>query len=181
MRNSLKWVQRLVRLTSLKMPKALSRQMLARGHQQALKHWLSRASFLTYSVSLPYTVHTFTGLAASIIAIAFVSWLIFRTPRQKSVELAIVMNDANGQIGLRADGSIVGLEVVPELGESARNTLNSRAFHKLPILADLIGDQGVPRGRPRNGLPFALNSPVGTVVVTDQPTFEWDAHVVTRL
>lgn len=122
---------------------------------------------------LPLPLVPTAALAALLIAAA--GW--FTLTSREGRPLAIALNDGGGRVGLNANGEVVAPTELPaSYREVMERALTRPQLRFPPALANLIGDAGQLRGGLSNaGLPFALTSPVATMVKTDQPTLRWES------
>jgi len=91
---------------------------------------------------------------------------------QDGTELAVSLRDGGGTIGLSTEGTLVGADgASPQLSQTVKNVLetgNLRVGEKVAA-----GNTGVLMGGNRDGIPFGLTGPVGTVVSSQRPVFSW--------
>lgn len=86
----------------------------------------------------------------------------------------IAVNDGGQRITLDQAGHFTGLDWLPPAQQSAvKNALQTARIETPAVLRELAGKAGTLLGSADDGLPFALHSPLGTVVSTDRPTFRW--------
>lgn len=97
-----------------------------------------------------------------------------RGPSPSSPEFAL--NDGGGRIGLDSRGNLSGLEGVPPEHQRVVRAVLERQSVKEIVSVDrrLVERANVLRGEPKNGLPFPLVGPLGTVVRDQQPTLRWE-------
>ncbi len=87
---------------------------------------------------------------------------------------ALTLNDGDKLITLDQSGHLTGLAALPPAAQQAVKTaLTAQQVTAPPALAELIGKNGTLLGETREGVAFPLNSPVGTMVLNDRPTFRW--------
>ena len=91
-----------------------------------------------------------------------------------SPELAITLNDGDGQVTLDKEGNLQGLHD-PSHEQLIRTVLITGNLNLPSELKELSRAAGVLMGGNSAGVSFALLSPVGTVVRTAHPTFYWHA------
>lgn len=87
----------------------------------------------------------------------------------------LALHDGGGRVTLDEQGNVGGLPPLPpSVQMDVKATLTAQQV-KTPkvLLAQLLGEGGVTRGTVSDGMPFAVLSPLGTVVSTDCPTFRW--------
>jgi hypothetical protein len=90
-----------------------------------------------------------------------------------SSSIVATLNDGGGQVTLDKEGNVTGAP--PEYQQAVRQTLIAQQIGTSPALSELIGKSGALMGPADEGHPIALLSPVGTVVISDRPTFRWRA------
>jgi hypothetical protein len=86
--------------------------------------------------------------------------------------IVVALNDGAGQVTLDEDGNATGVAPFQQL---VKQTLTTQRIDAPRTLAELIGKSSVLMGPADEGHPFALLGPVGTVVMSDRPTFRWRA------
>lgn len=99
-----------------------------------------------------------------------------KTPPEAAPLLAL--NDASGQVTLDEKGNLRGLENLPPgLQQSVRQSLQTQKVTIPNTLKSLAGNQnGVLMGEDETrGVPFALQTPIGKVIRTNQPVLRWRA------
>jgi anti-sigma factor RsiW len=87
--------------------------------------------------------------------------------------IIVTLNDGAGQVTLDKEGNVAGAP--PPFQQLVKQTLMSQRIETPPTLTELIGKSAVLMGPADEGHPFALLGPVGTVVMSDRPTFRWRA------
>jgi cell division protein FtsB len=92
---------------------------------------------------------------------------------QSASSIVVTLNDDGGQVTLDKNGNVAG--VSPEYQQAVKQTLATERIETPPLLAGLIGKSGTLMGPTAEGHPFALLAPLGTVVMSDRPTFRWRA------
>ena len=99
---------------------------------------------------------------------------INRTAAGDSV-IVVQLEDGNSEITLDKDGKLAGLEGLDPVARSAvREALMTAGLTKPGVLDDLSGPAIKLMGPAGNSPPFALISPVDTVVAEEQPTLRWN-------
>jgi anti-sigma factor RsiW len=91
---------------------------------------------------------------------------------QPSSSALVTLNDG-GQVTLDREGRVTG--VAQPYQQAVKQTLTTGRIETPQLLAELIGKSGTLMGPADEGHPFALLSPVGTVVLSDRPAFRWRA------
>jgi hypothetical protein len=92
---------------------------------------------------------------------------------QPSSSIVVMLNDSGGQVTLDNQGNVAG--VPPAYQQTVKQTLTTERIETPQMLSELIGRSGTLMGPADEGHPFALLAPVGTVVMSDRPTFRWRA------
>jgi hypothetical protein len=99
-----------------------------------------------------------------------------RTPAgaPERISSAIALSDVGGRtVTIDQKGAVSGLDdVAPATRDEIAKALTEE-IRPPEILTRLSATDITLRG-PNNGQPFKLRSPIRTVVVSDQPSFEWD-------
>jgi hypothetical protein len=87
----------------------------------------------------------------------------------------VVLNDGDREVKLDRQGNLYGLKsLAPPYQEAVKLALQKRQIKIPRPLAQLSLEAETLMGSAGNGVSFALFSPVGTVVKTNNPTFRWD-------
>ncbi len=93
---------------------------------------------------------------------------------QSEVPLVASLTDGGKIVSLDQNGKIAGISSdSPLYIKMAKDALTKQTIETPPYLAKLIGKESALLGRPKNGRPFDLISPVGTVLSEDRPNFQW--------
>jgi hypothetical protein len=92
---------------------------------------------------------------------------------QSTSSIVVALNDGAGQVTLDKEGHVAGAP--PPFQQLVQQTLTAQRIETPRTLAELIGKSSVLMGPADEGHPFALLGPVGTVVMSDRPTFRWRA------
>jgi Putative zinc-finger len=92
---------------------------------------------------------------------------------QSSSSFVVALNDGGGLVTLDKEGNVAG--AAPPFQQMVKQTLTAQRVETPRTLTELIGKSAVLMGPPNEGHPFALLGPVGTVVMSDRPTFRWRA------
>jgi hypothetical protein len=90
-----------------------------------------------------------------------------------SSSIVVALNDAAGQVTLDKEGNVAGAPT--PFQQLVKQTLTAQRVETPQMPADLIGKSSVLMGHADEGHPFALLGPVGTIVMSDRPTFHWRA------
>lgn len=94
--------------------------------------------------------------------------------RKTQNAILLALNDGGRRVTLDKQGNLAGLESLPpSLQREVKTTLTARQVRKPSALAGLIGKPGTLLSGNHSDAPFALLSPLGTVVQSDRPTFRW--------
>src|SRR5262249_19082299 len=96
-----------------------------------------------------------------------------KSPGPSTSSIVVALNDGAGQVTLDKEGNVAGAP--PPFQRLVKETLTAQRIETPPMLAELIGKSSVLMGPADEGHPFALVGPVGTVVMSDRPTFRWRA------
>lgn len=99
-----------------------------------------------------------------------------KTPPEAAPLFAL--NDASGQVTLDEKGNLRGLENLPPgMQRSVRQSLQTQKVTIPNSVKSLAGNQnGVLMGDDETrGVPFALQTPIGKVIRTNQPVLRWRA------
>jgi hypothetical protein len=87
----------------------------------------------------------------------------------------IALNDRAGVVTVDKSWKLSGLDGVPApTRDEIAQVLLSERIDRPAILKDLAGQDSSLRGN-RSGQSFKLLSPTRTVIISDRPTFKWDA------
>ncbi|HSE41007.1 MAG TPA: hypothetical protein VLH08_09610 [Acidobacteriota bacterium] len=96
---------------------------------------------------------------------------------QSNVPLVASLNDGGRLVGLDQNGKIAGISTnSPLYIKMAKDALTKQTIETPPLLAKLIGKEGALLGEAKNGRPFNLIAPVGTVLSEDRPNFQWEPY-----
>jgi hypothetical protein len=91
-----------------------------------------------------------------------------------AAQLVVALNDGGERITLDNQGELAGLERLPtDVRQAVRTALQTGKVERPPIIAQLAGRPSTLLSQSDNGLPFQLISPVGQVVASERPTFNW--------
>jgi len=93
--------------------------------------------------------------------------------KSPSSSIVLTLNDGAGQVTLDKDGVVAG--VAPAFQQTVKQALATARVETPPSLSELIGKSSVLMGPAAEGHPFALLGPVGTVTMSERPTFRWRA------
>jgi anti-sigma factor RsiW len=88
----------------------------------------------------------------------------------------VVLNDGNSRIEIDSNGKLSGLSELPQSYQQKIAALLTTQKVEVPeSMSALIGKKEVLMGNSTESNRFALLSPVGTVVLSDRPSFSWTA------
>lgn len=88
----------------------------------------------------------------------------------------VVLNDGNSRIEIDSNGKLSGLSELPQSYQSRIAALLTTQKVEIPdSMSALIGKKELLMGKSTESNRFALLSPVGTVVISDGPSFSWTA------
>ena len=91
-----------------------------------------------------------------------------------NVPRVIALNDGQRTVAVNRSGEVSGLENIPaETRGNVADTLTAQNIEEPEIAKELAPTSVTLRG-PSSGQPFKLLSPQRTVIVSDQPSFEWE-------
>jgi hypothetical protein len=95
----------------------------------------------------------------------------------KPVDSATVaLKDGRSVITVDASGNVSGLDTLSEAERQAvSKAVTSEKVEAPSTLATIAGSLAVLRGGPSEGISFPIVSPVGVVVVSEQPSLRWGA------
>jgi anti-sigma factor RsiW len=98
-------------------------------------------------------------------------------PRLEDVPAAVLvqLNDGGGQVTLDQKGNLSGIDNLPSAYlQMIKAALTNQQLEKSQLLAGLTrpGDSQI-RARDNQGGEFSTIKPVGTVILSDRPTFHW--------
>ncbi|HYN25450.1 MAG TPA: hypothetical protein VES69_10450 [Pyrinomonadaceae bacterium] len=94
--------------------------------------------------------------------------------KPNSTAALVALSDGVAMVTLDRRGNISGLDDVPApVRDEIAKVLLSERIERPSILKDLAGEESTLRGSNR-GQSFKLISPARTVILSDQPTFEWE-------
>jgi anti-sigma factor RsiW len=85
------------------------------------------------------------------------------------------LNDGRGRVTLDQEGNLSGIDNLSAAYlQMIKGALTDQQFEKTPLLAGLTRrERSLVRGRGDQDGKFSTISPVGTVILTDRPTFRW--------
>jgi cell division protein FtsB len=93
---------------------------------------------------------------------------------QHGVPVVASINDGGKVVSLDQKGNIAGIATnSPLYKKMAEDALTKQTIETPVLLAKLIGKQGSLLGNTKDGHPFDLIAPVGTVISQDRPNFQW--------
>ena len=96
--------------------------------------------------------------------------------KDTSEALTLSLNDGEATVGITAGGEISGYEGLPASSRSDVKRALSGAAIDFPDLRDLKAASGAFMSENSNSAgTFRINSPVGKVVLTNSPSFSWQA------
>lgn len=94
------------------------------------------------------------------------------SPRQA----VLILRDGAQQVTLDQRGELRGLDrLPPRLQRSLRAALLSQEISKPAVIKELYGGPITLLGNPIANNPLTLTSPIGTVVLSNRPTFRWSS------
>jgi len=88
----------------------------------------------------------------------------------------VSLNDGNSRIEIDSNGKLSGLSQLPEsFQKTIANVLTTQKLNVPQFVTTLIGKKEILMGNAKKSNPFELLSPVGTVVMSERPSFSWTA------
>lgn len=91
-----------------------------------------------------------------------------------SFEPRLALMDHGRRVGLDAQGNLMGfIPLTASYAQIIKSTLEKQRPPVFPAFTELNPGPGALLGRNNDAGSFSLWSPVGTVVMTDRPTFRW--------
>ncbi|MGH9768317.1 MAG: zf-HC2 domain-containing protein [Blastocatellia bacterium] len=97
------------------------------------------------------------------------------TPVGVSAMVIAQLNDSGGQVTLDREGKLSGIDHLPSAYQQMiKGALTTQQLEKSPLLAGLVQPDSVSmRGGDNQGNLFSVIKPVGKVMLSDRPTFQW--------
>jgi anti-sigma factor RsiW len=97
------------------------------------------------------------------------------SPGEAGATLVAQLNDGRGQVTLDQEGNLSGIDnLSPAYLKMIRGALTNQQLEKSQLLAGLTRLEDSPvRGRDDQDGKFSTIKPVGTVILSDRPTFRW--------
>jgi anti-sigma factor RsiW len=94
--------------------------------------------------------------------------------RVKPALVIAQLNDGRGQVTLDQEGNLTGIDNLPPAYEQMiKGALTNQRLEKSRLLAGLIPPEDSIRSRNNPDREFSTINPVGTVILSDRPTFRW--------
>jgi hypothetical protein len=94
--------------------------------------------------------------------------------RDKPALVMARLNDGRGQVTLDQEGNLTGIDNLPPAYEQMiKGALTNQRLEKSRLLAGLIPPEDSIRSRNNPDREFSTINPVGTVILSDRPTFRW--------
>lgn len=95
-------------------------------------------------------------------------------PEDSSIVIA-KLNDGDGRVTLDQEGTLSGADhLPPAYQQMIRRALTGQELGRSPLLAGLMAPGDKPRvGGEARRVEFSVIEPVGTVTLSDRPTFRW--------
>jgi hypothetical protein len=95
-------------------------------------------------------------------------------PPVASPQIVLTLNDGGTQVTLDKEGNLAGLaDLSPSHQQAVRTVLLNGRLNTPRELAELSGQAGILMGGKAEGVSFALLNPVGVIVGSTRPTFNW--------
>ena len=137
------------------------------------------------------------GAAVMVLLLAVTGWLIWRTPREREPEQAVVvtpapqpqpaltpepapmsvvaeLNDGGGRLTLDQEGKLSGADDLPiAYRDMLREALTTRQIERSSQLKGLARPPSSLMSADKQRSEFTVIEPVGKVLMSDRPTFRW--------
>jgi hypothetical protein len=139
------------------------------------------------------------GAAMAILLLAITGWLVWRTPREMQpgqeivvsptpqsqpapptepepapVPLVAELNDGEGRLTLDQEGKLFGVDHLPPAYQGMlKQALTTRRIERSSRLQGLTRPPSALMSADKQGSELSVIEPVGTVLMTDRPTFRW--------
>jgi hypothetical protein len=95
-------------------------------------------------------------------------------PESAAARELLVLNDQGHRLALDEKGNLYGAErLQPGLQQSIKRMLSTERVPRVAVEAELRGSRGTLLGDAENRPSFRLLSPVGKVVLSNRPSFNW--------
>ncbi|HEX7334262.1 MAG TPA: hypothetical protein VF290_22340 [Pyrinomonadaceae bacterium] len=147
-------------------------------------------------------VPAFGAAALAVLVLAMIAWLVWRTPREQPQEVVVVtptpapvpqpspspslppetapvvaqLNDGAGVLSLDKEGKLSGADALPPAyQERVKQALTSQRIERSSQLQGLTRPSSSLMGSDNQPREFSVVEPVGSVSLTDRPTFRWSA------
>jgi hypothetical protein len=130
-----------------------------------------------------FTLPVRAAVAVVLAACFFLSWVVWHRrnsniSQSTASDAAVVvrLRDGNTEITLDKNGTLAGLsDLDPAVSNAIREALTTAGLSRPQVLSELAGSEIKFMGPTGSSPPFALISPVDTVVEDRQPTLRWTA------
>lgn len=153
-----------------------------------------------FSVFKLSPVPAFAGAALAVLMLAFIGWIIWRTPKEENREVVVVapapsvqpsvvpsvevqrepvpvvaqLNDGAGTVSLDNEGKLSGADhLSPSYQDLVKRALLSQRIERSPQLQGLTRPPSTLMGANEPGREFSVLEPAGVVLMTDRPVFRW--------
>jgi anti-sigma factor RsiW len=132
------------------------------------------------------------GAALTVLLLAVSGWLIWRALQEKQVKQEEIvvsptrpsedvappviaqLNDGEGAIVLDREGKLSGADhLPPDYQSMLKEALTNQRIEKSPLLKGLVRPSSSLMSGDKQGNTFSVLEPVGTVLLSDRPTFRW--------
>jgi hypothetical protein len=124
------------------------------------------------------------AIAASIVLFILAAAFYFRkeevpviveSGKKPTSPIRVALQDKNGMIKIHTDGKISGIETFPsKYGELVATVLKTESVPLPKSVRALKGEAEILMGGETNGYPFAVITPVGTIILSATPEFRWN-------
>ena len=147
-------------------------------------------------------VPAFGGAALAILLVAFIGWLVWRTPPEHEPQIAVAptptpqptasqpdsppptqppsapvvaqLNDGSGVLALDQEGKLSGADDLPSGYQNiVKKALSTGRIEKSAQLQGLTRASSSLMGSNNQQREFSVLEPLGNVLLTNQPTFRW--------
>jgi anti-sigma factor RsiW len=147
-------------------------------------------------------VPAFGGAALAVLMLGFIGWIVWRTPREETREVVVVvptpsvtqsplavpsvevqpepapvvaqLNDGAGTMTLDKDGNLSGAGTLPpSYQDLVKKALTTQRIERPPNLQGLTRPPSSLMGTNEPGHEFSVLEPAGIVLMSDRPGFRW--------
>ena len=161
--------------------------------------WLRKFASLFKAQPVP----AFGAAALTVVVLATIAWLVWRTPREQREEVVVVsptppvsqpspspepslqpqpapvvaqLNDGEGVLSLDQEGKLSGADALPPAYQNlVKKALTSPRIERSSQLQGLTRPGSLLMGSDNQAREFSVLEPVGSVSLSDRPAFRWSA------